>query len=108
MIDAGCGTGLAGDQFRNISNVLIGVDLSEAILMEAEKKRPNLYNETIVGDISQVFSQKANTIDLIIAADSYIYFGDLEQLFAAMKKGLVDGGYTAFTLENVEKEDQQL
>mmetsp|Transcript_14596 Transcript_14596/g.22515 ORF Transcript_14596/g.22515 Transcript_14596/m.22515 type:complete len:498 (+) Transcript_14596:2-1495(+) len=108
VVDAGCGTGLAGDQFRNISDILVGVDLSQAILIEAETKRPNLYNETIVADLTQVFSEKAKMIDLIIAADSYIYFGDLEQLFAAMEQGLVDGGYAAFTLEKVEKEDQQL
>ena len=99
VIDAGCGTGLAGEQvtttvcpkmflpwmshalatktslvskqFRNVSQHLIGVDLSKAILDEAEKARPGLYDERIVGDLIEVFDAKQPS--LIIAADSYIY-----------------------------------
>jgi hypothetical protein len=52
------------------------VDLSEAILDEAEKLRPNLYNERIAGDVTEIFRQK-KPLSLIVAADSYIYFGDL-------------------------------
>lgn len=40
-------------------------------------------------------------ISLIIAGDSYIYFGDLFELFRSMKDGLMEGGFAAFTLENV-------
>lgn len=101
VIDAGCGTGLVGEQFRNVSRYLIGVDLSEVILQEAQRVRPNLYNETLVGDVTQVFVEK-KPIALIVAADSYIYFGDLEPLFHSMQKGLQEGGYAAFTLENVD------
>jgi predicted TPR repeat methyltransferase len=105
VVDAGCGTGLVGQQFRNISKTLIGVDLSEAILDEAEKLRPKLYDERIAGDVTEVFRQK-KPISLIVAADSYIYFGDLIPLFASMQYGLEDGGYVAFTLENVNEEDE--
>jgi predicted TPR repeat methyltransferase len=101
VIDAGCGTGLVGEKFRNVSRYLIGVDLSEVILDEAQRVRPNLYNETLVGDVTQVFVEK-KPISLIVAADSYIYFGDLEPLFHSMQKGLQEGGYAAFTLENVD------
>jgi predicted TPR repeat methyltransferase len=105
VVDAGCGTGLVGEQFRNISKTLIGVDLSEAILREAVEKRPNLYDDVVVGDVTQVFRDR-KPISLIIAADSYIYFGDLVPLFDAMKDGLKYGGYVAFTLENVSQEDE--
>ena len=103
VVDAGCGTGLVGEQFRNVSRVLIGVDLSAAIVAEAQQKRPGLYNETIVGDIIPVFRDR-HPIGLIVAADSYIYFGDLDPLFAAMRDGLQDGGFAAFTLENASDE----
>lgn len=105
VVDAGCGTGLVGEQFRNVSQYLIGVDLSEAILMEAVKARPKLYDETLVGDVTQVFRDQ-KPISLIIAADSYIYFGDLVPLFESMQEGLEDGGYAAFTLENVDVENE--
>jgi len=108
VIDAGCGTGLVGEQFRNVSETLVGVDLSEAILMEAQKARPKLYNELVAADLIDVFEQRhAQSIDLIVAADSYIYFGDLDPLFAAMQVGLVEGGYLAFTLENVSEETEE-
>jgi len=104
VIDAGCGTGLVGEQFRNVSHHLVGVDLSEAIIVEAQRVRPSLYDETRVGDVTDVF-REMKPVSLIIAADSYIYFGDLVPLFQSMEEGLSDGGFVAFTLENVSEED---
>lgn len=105
-VDAGCGTGLVGEQFRNVTEYLIGADLSDAILQEAVKTRPGLYDEVIAGDVTEVFVNK-KPLDLIVAADSYIYFGDLDPLFASMEQGLKEGGYAAFTLENVSIESEQ-
>ena len=107
VVDAGCGTGLAGSQFRDISLYLVGVDLSPAIIEEAKKVRPNLYNDTKVGDVAEIFVSMNLTISLIIAADSYIYFGDLAPLFSSMEKGLAPRGIAAFTLENVSYENEK-
>jgi predicted TPR repeat methyltransferase len=85
---------------------LIGVDLSEAIILQAQKARPNLYDEVRVGDVTEVFRAEA-PISMIVAADSYIYFGDLEPLFESMAASLEQGGYVAFTLENVSKDDEE-
>lgn len=93
-------------QFRNVSEHLVGVDLSEAIIQEAIKARPDLYDETRVGDVTDVFRQM-KPVSLIVAADSYIYFGDLNLLFESMEEGLEDGGFLAFTLENVGKDSQE-
>jgi len=109
VVDAGCGTGLAGEQFRNISETLIGVDLSPSIIDEAKKARPGLYDKIIVSDVTEIFSgnEYKNKISLIIAADSYLYFGDIEPLFRSMEEGVTsDGGYIAFTLENVSHDDE--
>jgi predicted TPR repeat methyltransferase len=81
------------------------VDLSEAIILQAQKARPNLYDEVRVGDVTEVFRAEA-PISMIVAADSYIYFGDLEPLFESMAASLEQGGYVAFTLENVSKDDE--
>ena len=106
VVDAGCGTGLVGEQFRNVSQYLVGADLSPSIIAEAVRVRPNLYNETKVGDVTDVF-REMKPIDLIIAADSYIYFGDLNPLFQSMNEGLIENGYIAFTLENPSKDNQK-
>jgi len=90
-------------KFRNVSKHLIGVDLSPSIIEEAIKARPGLYDETKVGDVTEVFREK-KPVSLIIAGDSYIYFGDLVPLFQSMEDGLMDGGIAAFTLENPSDE----
>ena len=86
---------------------MIGVDLSEAILDEAERLRPNLYDERIVGDITEIFREK-KPVSLIVAADSFIYFGDLDPLFLSIHDGLDYRAYIAFTLENVDTENESM
>ena len=81
------------------------MDLSQAIINEAAKLRPDLYDETIADDITEVFRAR-KPISLIVAADSYIYFGDLVPLFKSMEEGLEYDGIVAFTLENVETENE--
>ncbi len=93
-------------KFRNVSQYLVGADLSPSIIAEAEKSRPNLYDDTKVGDVTEVF-REMKPINLIIAADSYIYFGDLNPLFQSMNEGLIEGGYVAFTLENPPEEYEE-
>ncbi len=105
VIDAGCGTGLVGQEFRNISLYLVGVDLSLAIIEQANLNRPGLYNETKVGDIIEIF-RELKPVSLIVAGDSYIYFGDLNPLFESVSDSLVGGGYAAFTLEDVDVESE--
>ena len=99
VVDAGCGTGLVGEQFRNVSDYLIGVDLSPSILEEAQRTRPGLYDEVVVGDVTEVFRAKS-PLSMIIAADSYIYFGDLVPLFESMEQSVAESGILAFTLED--------
>jgi len=105
VIDAGSGTGLAGEQFRNVSKTLIGVDLSDSIIEEGKTLRPDLYDDLVVGDVVETFRER-KPINLIIASDSYIYFGDLVPVFEAMQEGLGDGGYVALSLENVSAESE--
>jgi predicted TPR repeat methyltransferase len=85
---------------------MIGVDLSQAILDEAQKLRPNLYDERIAHDVTEIFRQR-RPISLIVAADSFIYFGDLDPLFESMEEGLDTDGYVAFTLENVGTDNEK-
>lgn len=89
---------------------MVGVDLSEAIIEQAIQARPGLYDETLAADLIQIFEQRyKGQISFIVAGDSYIYFGDLDPLFQAMQIGLKDdASYTAFTLENVDEENERL
>jgi len=102
VLDAGCGTGLVGEQFRNISGTLIGVDLSQAIINEAKARRPGLYDRTVAGDVVEILAGMPAQLDLLIAADSFIYLGDLDPLFSAISTALSSSSYAAFTLEGVD------
>ncbi|KAL7533779.1 hypothetical protein ACHAXR_006868 [Thalassiosira sp. AJA248-18] len=109
VIDAGCGTGLAGEAFRNISQTLVGIDLSQTIIDHAKQTRPNLYTEFKTGDVKEVLHQYAlqkKEISLLVAADTFIYFNDLSALFAAINVSLEEGGYAIFSLENVSVENE--
>jgi predicted TPR repeat methyltransferase len=109
VLDAGCGTGLVGQEFRNISKHLIGVDLSQVILDQAVELRPQLYDETLMGDVTVILQsqQFAGRLQLIIAADSFIYFGDFDPVLTAINRGLERNAYVAFTLENVSIENER-
>ena len=83
------------------------MDLSPSIIEEANKLRPTLYDVTLVGDIIELLlSNYKQKVDLLIAADSYIYFGDLIPLMSCMKESIKEGGFAAFTLENVDKDNE--
>jgi predicted TPR repeat methyltransferase len=107
VVDAGCGTGLAGVEFRNISQTLIGVDISPSIIEQAKIKRPGLYDSFQTGDIKLLLQSYAQEqISLFVAADTFIYFNDLSDLFASLQAGIEDGGYAVFSLENVSQESE--
>lgn len=96
VLDAGCGTGLAGEQFRNISGTLVGVDLSDAIIDMARRLRKGLYSSFRTGDVKEVLREYAASerkVSLLVAADTFIYFNDLGDLLASIEQGLEVGGY---------------
>jgi len=96
ILDLGCGTGLSGVRFRPFAKRLIGIDISEKMLELAAKKE--IYTDLITGSIEDNIGDFSD-IDLIIAADSLVYFGDLGDLFTKAYAVLNRGGIFAFTVE---------
>ncbi len=96
VLDLGCGTGLAGAGFRPAARRLVGVDLSGEMIARARER--GIYDELIVGDILEPL-QTPNAFDLILAADVFVYIGDLRPVFDAVSKALRPGGRFAFTVE---------
>ncbi len=102
-LDIGCGTGLMGQTLRDRVNRLTGVDLSPAMIEKAGER--GVYDALIVGDATALLRRKsAATFDLIVAADSLAYIGDLAPLFAAVAAALTADGVFAFSLETIEGE----
>ena len=101
VMDLGCGTGLCGPLFRSMAGTLTGIDLSPKMLAAAGYR--DVYDTLIAGDIQHELSASNHRYDIIVAADVFIYVGDLQQVFAAAEKALKPGGLFAFSLESDEQ-----
>jgi predicted TPR repeat methyltransferase len=98
ILDAGCGTGLCGEHFKPFARRLVGVDLSAEMLGKAAVRK--LYDDLILGELTAFVGGVAGAWDVIISADTLVYFGDLAPVMAAARRGLRPGGHLVFTLEH--------
>lgn len=103
VLDAGCGTGLCGPLLRSMSNRLVGVDLSEGMVEKAQARK--VYDELSVGELCSFMRGKPATFDVVISADTLVYFGALEEAVAAARSAIRAGGVLAFTLERLVDDD---
>lgn len=81
ILDLGCGTGLIGEALKNEENTLIGIDISPAMLEQAQAK--GVYDQLIEADIKQ-YCQNLPAADWVTAADVLGYIGAPEQIIAAI------------------------
>ena len=101
IVDLGCGTGLCGPLFRPFTAEMVGVDLSPRMLQIADRKK--CYDQLIESEIFEFLAAQDRVFDLCLAADVFVYFGDLDELFCAIANTLRSGGYLAFTVETTER-----
>jgi predicted TPR repeat methyltransferase len=94
ILDLGCGTGLAGAMFKSMAARLDGIDLSPAMIDKARGR--GIYHSLLVGDIETANMGK---YDLVLAADTLVYLGDLGPLFRTVAGLLSPDGYFLFTTE---------
>lgn len=97
VLDAGVGTGLCGPLLRSSARQLVGVDLSAGMLAKARER--NVYDELHEGELVAFMRAHPTEYDLVISADTLVYFGLLEEAFGAVHAALRPGGILAFTLE---------
>lgn len=99
IIDLGCGTGLCGPFFRDAASRLIGVDLSAKMLEKARERR--VYDELHEADIVEILQRTTNAYDVAIAADVFVYVGNIAPVFAGAATSLRSGGLLLFSVETV-------
>lgn len=97
-MDLGCGTGLMALALKDAAQEMCGVDLSPRMAEAA--RRTGLYARVQAGDVTQALAaEPAGAFDLVIAADVFVYMGDLAQTFAQAARTLRAGGLFAFTVQ---------
>jgi predicted TPR repeat methyltransferase len=105
-IDLGCGTGLLGERLRNRVSFLKGYDISKGMLAKAAEKA--VYDQLAAADLASgpanggvpLPENEALKADLVTAADVFMYFGDLEPVFATAAAIIATNGYFAFSVED--------
>lgn len=97
VLDGGCGTGLCAPVLAPYARHLTGVDLSSGMLAKGMERQ--LYDELVEAELTAYLRERQNAFDLIVMADTLIYFGDLAALFVAVKRALRPGGAFVFTVE---------
>jgi predicted TPR repeat methyltransferase len=97
ILDAGCGTGLCGVELRPFAARLDGVDLSSAMVEKAAAR--GVYDRLAVEELTAFMSRHPETYDVIAAADTFNYFGNLQTLLAHAAAALRPSGLLVFSLE---------
>ncbi len=98
VLDAGCGTGLCGPLLRPYASRLVGVDLSGGMLEHARRKA--LYTDLVQAELTEFLTSQRDAFDVIVAADTLVYFGDLRPFCKAASGALRRPGLLAFTVEH--------
>lgn len=101
ILDAGCGTGLAGESLNKFFyNNIVGIDFSQPMLDQASKK--NIYKSLFQADLTKTLEFEDNAFDAIVCAGVFTcgHVGP-EALFELIRVSKA-GGYIVFTVREQE------
>jgi predicted TPR repeat methyltransferase len=98
VLDAGAGTGLCGPGLRPYARRLVAVDLSPRMLEKASARA--VYDALDTAEVTAYMRDRPASFDLIVSADTLVYFGDLQAVLDAAAIALRGGGHLVFTLEH--------
>jgi predicted TPR repeat methyltransferase len=96
-LDLGCGTGLCGVELQSRAQRLTGVDISAQMLKKASAR--GIYQSLVEDDIVRFLMTTPEKFDLVVAADAFIYSGELEPVFGGVRRVMAAGGMFCFSAE---------
>jgi len=100
VLDLGCGTGLMGAAMSGPGIELVGVDLSPRMLELARKRA--VYAELIQADAGEALDRAAaGSYGAVLAADVFIYIGELAEIFRGVARVLRRGGVFGFSVQAI-------
>lgn len=97
ILDLGCGTGLCAEALAPYAKQLIGIDLSENMLAIARTK--GIYSSLHKQDISAYLAGATDTFNMVIMADTLMYFGDVDSVMQGVTRVLQPNGLVIFSVE---------
>jgi predicted TPR repeat methyltransferase len=106
VLDLGCGSGLIGVQLRPLAARMSGVDLSPGMLENAGEKK--IYDELERADIIEFLIATEQRYDVFTAADLFIYIGNLEPVFSAVRGAAMGDAWFAFSTEATAEANYRL
>ncbi|HEY8579986.1 MAG TPA: methyltransferase domain-containing protein, partial [Beijerinckiaceae bacterium] len=107
VLDLGCGTGLMAQAMRASADVIVGVDIAPRMIEAARRK--GVYEALHVGEAAAfLVGEPDGGADAVIAADVFVYIGDLDAIFREAARVLAPGGRFAFTLQSQTARDWAL
>jgi predicted TPR repeat methyltransferase len=110
-LDLGCGTGLMGPLLRPFVATLEGVDLSAGMVEQARQRQcyDSLQVMELVEYLHQYRGLQQSTVhatgrsqqgaDLLVAADVFVYLGDLHPVMAAAARCCAPAAHLCFSTE---------
>ncbi|MEZ6235428.1 MAG: methyltransferase domain-containing protein [Phycisphaerales bacterium] len=105
VLDLGAGNGYVADEFRKFGvKRAVGVDIHPEAAMAAERDRPGLYADYVVGDLTNLPRDQADVLDShafnAMACVAALGFGDIPpEVFAEAYNRVDVGGWIAFTIK---------
>jgi predicted TPR repeat methyltransferase len=103
ILDLGCGTGLVGARLHPLARTLTGVDISSNMLEIARRRQ--IYDDLVCSELIEFLQTRAGAFDLAVAADVFIYIGDLSGVFHGARGALRRGGAFCFSVEAGDEQD---
>jgi predicted TPR repeat methyltransferase len=104
VLDLGCGTGLLGAALAPAGAGITGIDLSAEMLERAAAR--GVYARLVKSDLVEYLrGADAGSFDAVLAADVFVYLGDLEAVFEGVARALAPGGLFAFSVEALDTGD---
>lgn len=103
ILDMGCGTGLFGVALNEFGGSIEGIDVSKNMLTEADNK--NIYDRLTRSDIIEYLNDNNLNFDIFVAADVFIYLGELATVFEVIKTRNNRNGKLVFSTEHLIEGD---
>jgi predicted TPR repeat methyltransferase len=103
VADLGCGTGLCGPHLKPYAKRLAGCDLSVGMLRRAKAR--GVYDVLHKAELGYYLETQPARFDLLVSADTLIYFGDLRPVLGHAHAALRPGGWLVFSVEALPEHD---